>query len=367
MIAVAGTPNIRRFNPLWNRAVAPVQWWQNPSLSFGAGAPVQVPSSSIAVDPPPIQANVAPARRRPRGGAETMCSLACEHHGVGIKFHRCYQSCLAGTLTTGIPKPGGRPSKPARRRRIAASARRRNVSVGSCCGGGCPGCECGKGDHDRASNPSTVLIGDMAFSPPTTSRLLNRAPARRRKTRRRASRAVRRACCCPALPGPPFYGCQCSSYDGSCRGCEYCDPYVLINNPSTVLIGDMAYSPTPSVQPAPQRMANSCLSECIASGEDMYNCMGKCLGSATQVHGRRATPSRARGRGARMRPTRGRRLANRAKSRLRPSRAAPGRITAVPGVRKACPDGWTEQEKLSGTYCCWRPSKYFPWFCRPKR
>lgn len=227
-----------------------------------------------------------------------MCHQACSHHGVGMKFHRCYQECIAGTLTTGIPKPGGRPSKPARRRqRRIASARRRGVSVGqshghgsgSCCGGGCPGCECGNGSHDRASNPSTVDRGGVI------------------------------------------------------------------------------YSPTPTMRLAPQRMANSCLSECIASGEDMYNCMGKCLVSGAQVPGRRITPSRARGRGARMRPTRGRRLANRATSRLRASRVAPARITAVPGVRKACPDGWTQKEYISGTYCCWRPSKYVPWFCRPKR
>lgn len=36
----------------------------NPLIQFGAGPPVQVPSSSIAVDPPPIQANPARARSR---------------------------------------------------------------------------------------------------------------------------------------------------------------------------------------------------------------------------------------------------------------------------------------------------------------
>lgn len=41
-----------KFNPGQTTGSLP-----NPMLQFGAGAPVQIPSSSIAVDPPPIQAN----------------------------------------------------------------------------------------------------------------------------------------------------------------------------------------------------------------------------------------------------------------------------------------------------------------------
>lgn len=103
------------------------------------------------------------------------------------------------------PPSASAPETGRRRRRMRASSRRRMkarsiarsaramVSVGeatpewkkagaccqSChegkaCEGGCgASCTCGK-----EGNPSTVLAGDVAFSPPTTSRLLNRARAR---------------------------------------------------------------------------------------------------------------------------------------------------------------------------------------------
>lgn len=198
MIAVAGTHNVRRFNSRWNRAAAPAQWWQNPSLSFGSGAPVQVASTSVQVDAPPIQANPT----------DKVCREMCGHHGIGIKFHKCYQDCM-GLAIPGQPT-GRRPGRGRvaagpgrRRRRMVASARRRNVSVGhghgggSCCGGGCPGCKCGS---DRAqngatsrmrptqANPSTVARGGLIFSPPTTSRLLNRATGRRAARMRAAAR-----------------------------------------------------------------------------------------------------------------------------------------------------------------------------------
>lgn len=247
MIAVSGTRSTMR-RSRWDRATAPSQWWQNPTLSFGTGYPQWGPSTSAVVDPPPIQANPAAARMKPsqnkvtRGiGHAGMCRQLCQHHGKGIAFHKCYQECMGPSRSQpGGTRAGARMASSSKRRmqvRAAARAARSMVSVGahapghdpdwkkagSCCeschhGGHCEGgcgdnCNCGKEGRNAnptvslrgvtysttptmrmspSHNPSTVLAGDLLFSPPTTSRLLNRS--RRRITRMKAFRGKKPKC-----------------------------------------------------------------------------------------------------------------------------------------------------------------------------
>lgn len=327
MIAVSGTRStMRRYNPLWDLASAPTQWWQNPTLSFGAGYPQWVPSSSVQVDPPPIQANpratrgdvgvrqsecmkkclsygkwskkrckelcgetitrsaprpqrgscyksgggckagyrkvgydkdgnaiccpglVGPtvlnaAPRRGAGGGEA-CRLVCAHHGIGIEFHKCYQECMG--IFRSRPGDGrrGRIRSSSRRRtqvRALARAARSMVSVGhagaACCescaqGGQCEGgcganCTCGK--EGPAANP-TVSRGGVTYSRTPTMRMVPSA---------RITGAPGTVRCWPKDKPCPKNHVKKWSY---VRLCFYCKA-IARNNPSTVLIGDMVFSP----------------------------------------------------------------------------------------------------------------------------
>lgn len=198
MITVAGTRQTRRFNPLWQRAQSSSHWTQNPMLSFGHGAPVAVASHSAVVDAPPIQANPPPAP-----SPYEKCRAFCYDHP---EIKNCISKNCAWLKDAEPPKPSMRPARRARHRMRASFRRRRGISVGqahahhhdpawkqagSCCAscfegkpcqGGCGDkCTCGKEGKSKVRlNPMTVLTGDLAFSPPTTSRLLNGARTRLR-------------------------------------------------------------------------------------------------------------------------------------------------------------------------------------------
>jgi hypothetical protein len=176
MITVAGrNSHSRRFNSGWNRATAPSQWWQNPTLSFGSGYPQYVPStlpnagrgqrSSCYKTP----GNCKPGYRV-MGYDNQGNTICCQGAMTGPLVRNPppaptpYDECVA-TMCYDSKNPGACitkycswlkiPMPPGRSGRLEARARsRRRRNDGACCsscanGGHCEGgcganCTCGK-------------------------------------------------------------------------------------------------------------------------------------------------------------------------------------------------------------------------------
>jgi hypothetical protein len=112
MITVSGTRSNRRFSAMWDRAAAPSQWWQNPTLSFGPGYPQYVPSTSALVDPGPVVANPtarATRPRRARGACYKSASGSCKAGYTKMGYDRGHNAICCpgktGPLVRNPPPP----------------------------------------------------------------------------------------------------------------------------------------------------------------------------------------------------------------------------------------------------------------------
>lgn len=418
MIAVSGT-RARRSNSMWARAAAPSQWWQNPTLSFGPGYEQWVPSSSVPVDYPPIQANPRRAARAPIGDVawSQVVRSGCYKSGGG---------CKSGFRKVGYDKDGSAICCPSMSGPLVRNPETLQTCLYLCGETGTAGrAKCrqncfhihappkkGAGSwvvpgstlRPKPKCPSgTHRCGSFCCKNLSATDDARRGRMRSSSKRRMQVRAVARAARSMVTVGHSHHGdhepdwktagscCESCHHGGTCEGgcgdncnCGKEGPAANVVSTRRILFKpsrNPTFSPTPTMRMRPALNPST-----MQVGDMVFSppTTSRLLNRA------RARISRARrGSGLVTRPGvpvplgRPETLAdclylcdkNDAKCRQdcfhkhRPPRTASpqrGRLTAAVGTR-GCPPGWTPGGEGHEGECCWRFSKYMPWLCRPEK